>query len=60
MIYKQSTEENKRTSFNFMLSPAERKKLQELADTNGLSMAGCLRLLIIEAHKYIGTKERTI
>jgi len=60
MLYKQSTEQHKRISFNVMLTPGEHRKLKELASANGLSMAGCMRLLIIEAHKYIGARERTI
>ena len=60
MIYKQSTEQHKRISYNLLLSPREHNKLKELAESNGLSMAGCIRLLIIEAHKYIGAGGRTI
>ena len=60
MIYKQPAEQRKRISYNFLLTPEEHKKLKELAEANGISKAGCLRLLIIEAHKYIGARERTI
>jgi len=48
------------TNLSQRLTPEEHKKLKELAEANGISKAGCLRLLIIEAHKYIGARERTI
>lgn len=60
MIHKQPTERIKRISYNLLLSPKEHNKLKELAEANGLSMAGCLRLLIIEAYKYLGSREHTI